>query len=628
LPVLAPTPAGAGTAQRLDMRVLLIAGPAGDATTEAWRTELERHGVAYTAVVQPGSSNPVTRDQLVDAADPDHGYFNAVVLGTESSLFWGGLDEVYRYEREFGVRQLDGFEYPRESVGLVGLEPGTYDHAIRGQLLLTSAGMSAFPYLKGPVPFDDGSYGYLAQPKDANFTPYLRRQTVDQELVLGVYRHPDVSGDPKAGVEEMVMTVNYNDQSLQWRLLSRGMIDWVTRGAHFGYARAYLANQVDDVFLPNDVWSVTHNCTPGDDDPGCTAPPQTVRMTAKDVQAVASWQKSRGFVLDMTFNGAGYAQRDGLSSELVKNKAAFRWTNHTWSHSYLSRPCLSYDTTVSPATCTQYGEWPTTDFITDQIKRNQDFAARVGLPINRTELVTGEHSGLDNPNMPEALRLSGITTIAADNSRDPAPRPLGAALTSPRHPSNVYYNVSTWEQQLDEYNWLYLDRNVDPRNGNCVNTSTTTCRTTPATQADFLNSESRIMLGKVLSNDPRVGYSHQSNLTGDRILLAFLDRVLNDYRSWTASNAPLVTQGVAGASAELQRKAAFDRALAAGQINGYVQGGTMTITASGSPVVVPVTAPAGTVVAGTTTAFGSAYAGTRSAWTRVEPAKPLVLTLP
>ncbi len=606
--------------------MLLIAGKAGDPTTEAWRTELRRQGVAFTAIVEPTAANPVGREQLVDAADPAHGYFNAVVLGTESSLFWGGLEEVYRYEREFGVRQLDGFEYPREAVGLVGLDPTGNGGPVRGQFLLTSAGLAAFPYLRGPVDFDEHTYGYPAVPTSASFTPHLRRQSSTAELVLGVYRHPDDPSNAKAGVEEMVMTANYNDRSLQWRLLSRGMVDWVTRGAHLGYARAYLANQVDDVLLANDLWSVTHNCTSGT--PGCAAPPATVRMTAKDVQAVVNWQKQRGFTLDLAFNGDGYAARgDGLSSELVKNKAAFRWTNHTWGHANLSRPCLTYDTTSTPATCSAFGDWPTTDTIVSEIDKNKDLAKRLGLPIDARELVTGEHSGLDNPNIAAALSATEIATIAADNSRQPKPYQVGPATTSPRHPSNVYYNAATWQQLLDEYNWTYLARSVDPANGNCVDTSTTTCRTTPATQTEFLAAESRTFLSQVLANDPRVGYSHQANLSGDRVLLTVLDRVLNDYRTWMSTNAPLITQGVAGATRELQRKAAFDKALDAGQITGHVQGGGMTISTTAT-LDVPVTAPLNTAVDGTGTAFGTPYAGTASAWRTITPGAPLVLKLP
>ena len=45
--------------------------------------------------------------------------------------------------------------------------------------------------------------------------------------------------------------------------------------------------------------------------------------------------------------------------------------------------------------------------------------------------------------------------------------------------------------------------------GHCADTSATTCRTTPATEADLLASESHIMLSHVLANNPRVGYAHQ-----------------------------------------------------------------------------------------------------------------------
>jgi hypothetical protein len=34
---------------------------------------------------------------------------------------------------------------------------------------------------------------------------------------------------------------------------------------------------------------------------------------------------------------------------------------------------------------------------------------------------------------------------------------LGGAVSVPRHPSSVYYNVSTWAELVDEYNQIYLE---------------------------------------------------------------------------------------------------------------------------------------------------------------------------
>lgn len=81
---------------------------------------------------------------------------------------------------------------------------------------------------------------------------------------------------------------------------------------------------------------------------------------------------------------------------------------------------------------------------------------------------------------------------------------------------------------------------------------------------------------------------------------------------------------------ELNRRAAWDQAVAAGKVTAYRIGTTVTVKAP-SGVTVPVTAPEGTrkqLLLGTTT-FGAPYAGTRSAWTTPELLQTAVtLTLP
>ena len=118
--------------------------------------------------------------------------------------------------------------------------------------------------------------------------------------------------------------------------------------------------------------------------------------------------------------------------------------------------------------------------------------------------------------MPPALAGAGITTFAQDASRQPAQYSLGDASAAPRYPSNIYYNASNWADELNEYNTLYVAQgdsiggtDFPAAVGHCADTSSTTCRATPATEADMLASESRIELSHVLANDPRVGYAHQ-----------------------------------------------------------------------------------------------------------------------
>jgi hypothetical protein len=131
--------------------------------------------------------------------------------------------------------------------------------------------------------------------------------------------------------------------------------------------------------------------------------------------------------------------------------------------------------------------------------------------------------------------------------------------------------------------------------------------------------EARTDLGHAISNDPRPHYAHQSNLAEDRILYPVLDKVLADYRALFADSTPLENPRQSAIGTELQRRAAWQTALANNRVTAYRVGGTVTVTAP-SGVQIPVTVPEGTkkqLLLGTST-FGTPYAGRRSAWTAPE----------
>ena len=151
--------------------------------------------------------------------------------------------------------------------------------------------------------------------------------------------------------------------------------------------------------------------------------------------------------------------------------------------------------------------------------------------------------------MPAALAGTGVTTFAADASRQPQQYSLGQARWPPpaiRATSTT--TPSNWPDELNEYNTLYVAQGVslgDPQfpaeTGHCADTSATTCITTPATEADLLASESHIMLSHVLANDPRVGYAHQTDLIGPATqngqdygytILDLISNMLSQYNCW------------------------------------------------------------------------------------------------
>src|SRR5664280_1820127 len=196
--------------------------------------------------------------------------------------------------------------------------------------------------------------------------------------------------------------------------------------------------------------------------------------------------------------------------------------------------------------------------IQTEIAWDQAFAAANALPnYTPAAVVTGEHSGIENPNMPSALAATGVTTFATDASRQPNQYSLTSGATTatsaPRYPSNIYYNASNWTDELNEYNTLYVAPGTSVGNttyptetGHCDASSATTCLSTPATESSLLASESRIMLSHVLANNPRVGYAHQTNLIGGSnaangyTLLTLLNNMLTQYDAWTSTAAPLV----------------------------------------------------------------------------------------
>jgi hypothetical protein len=307
-----------------------------------------------------------------------------------------------------------------------------------------------------------------------------------------------------------------------------------------------------------------------------------------------------------------------------------------------TNPGIDCATTTPPAS----GWLPASDgggtndgSIEDEIGLNQAFASANGLPnFNAAAVVTGEHSGIESPNMPTALQATGVTTFAADASRQPQQYSENVGTTpvaesAPRYPSNIYYNAANWPIEINEYNTLYVtqgDNLGDPTYltevGHCDNTSSTTCSATPATEATILASESRIMLSHVLANDPRVGYAHQTNLIGDGTgapgtstqlgytILALISDMLSQYDSWT--NMPLVQMTDTSEAQVLGEQAAWATALGTGKVVATEQNGVITVSnTTGATVNAAITAPAGTTINGA--AFGQSYGGAQSTWTSV-----------
>ncbi|MGW4684141.1 hypothetical protein ACWEPM_04340 [Streptomyces sp. NPDC004244] len=644
----------AAATPRIDLKVLVVDD--GGSSVEAITAELRDTGVPYTRVQLGGSGRPVIDAAfLSDVVDGrPRAKFQGVVLPNENPFGEGSAEmaALVAYETAYGIRQVDAYTWAHPGVGLEYTDNGGYSGQLDGtQAAVTAAGKAGpFGYLGGQVAFEDNSalvpesYGFMGRPR-AGYTSYVDAPVGSgRASLVGEYTHD--------GRSELVVTFGYNQYQQQFRLLARGIVDWLTQGVHLGQSRSWFAVHVDDVFAPDARWNKELDCTPGDYAcAGGEGKESTIRMSAADAQYAAQWQQAKDFKLDMLFNGGAGEEwktenggTDALTAQLVADRAKYRWLNHTYTHPFLG---CTQDTTTVPWTCVKDASgavtWMSRAEISAQIRDNVNWATSKGISVDRTELVTGEHSGLktlpqqgqDNPNLAGALADNGVRWVGSDNSREPAQRPVGAAQTVPRHPMNVYYNTGTNAEMADEYNWLYTSR-AQGGSGICEdNPATSTCLPAPLDTATgylehIVPAEARTALRHVLANDPRPHYVHQSNLAEDRTLYPVLDRVLDTYRTLYAPNTPIVNQSMKEIGTELGRRAAWDKALAAGRVTAYRIGTAVTVKAP-SGVLAPITAPNGTkkqLLLGTAD-FGTAYAGNRSAWTGPEPLQSSVtLRLP
>ncbi len=571
--------------QRVDLKVLVLSADGFESSFAAWTKALDREGVPYDTLIA-NTAPPIDAATLTKSAT--HARYQAVVLATGGLVqcdwvsCYSALDPaewkaLNAYQAAFGIRRVTAYAYPTPEYGLnwpfsAGDLSGTVAK-------LTAAGSAVFPYLTGPVPMDAGTYGYYAEPLVAGTAASGFETLVagpagaggTASSLAGIYHRPD-------GFDELVVTYATNAYQMQAMLLAHGLIAWATHGVRLGYQRNYFMMHIDDVFLPDDRWDMVDKVTYEDD--GVKNP--LIRMVPSDVDRALKWQAQTGLQLDMAFNGGGSVDAveangsDPLTDYFLAKRGAFTWINHTYSHPNLDA-----------LTATE---------IYNEINLNLQWARSKRLYTRRDELVTGEHSGLANAGMPAALNAAGVRWVAADNSKQPESYTVGKATTIPRHPSNVYYNVATFAEQLDEYNHIYFFA--------CLNTPWTTCLSQPATWEQYVDSEASIMLRHVLTNDPRPHFAHQSNLAEDGTMYPVVNEMLARYKTYVS--VPLAQPYYRQSGVLMQRHTRWGAASmgpAATMTDAYYQAGRVYVRSS-KPVILPVT--------GATA--GSLYGGEKAGW--------------
>jgi hypothetical protein len=627
--------------KRVTLNVLVLAR-GNDAGTAMVRAGLDEALVPYTVVDLTSGSRPqITKAFLEDAPGNNvrRAKFQAVVVPDELVNELSATEKAVlkTFETDFKIRQLDAYVYPNPAVNLNWPANPGYVGPLDNLRAAANATAKAagFGYLAGPVPFDDldpnvsESYGALTTVMPAaggkSFTPFVEATipgTSTNGVLLGVYND--------GTREEMVITAAMNQYQLQQQLLFPGILDWLTYGVHLGTERNFLSVHIDDIFLGDARWSASNNCTVGDDCPATVTEPE-ILMTPADVDYLTAWQTRQGIKLDMVFNGFGYddaranSKQAGiaLGQKLISTRSSLRWINHTYSHLYLG--CLK-DYSVSPWRCTTNSsgviQWETQTNLNTEISRNISFAQTNGISIDRSELVTGEHSGLrrapqepsDNPRLGAAFTTNNIRWAASDNSRETSQRAIGSALTVPRYPMNIYYNTGKKTEAVDEYNWIY-NAAADGGSGLCASNPLSTCISPLDTATGFdtyiVPREARTTLLHMLGNSPRPHYAHESNLAEDRILYPVLDQTLSAYRSYFAANTPVVNPTQAQAGAEFQNRTVWSQNQP--KVAGYVERGRVYLISSSTNDYNTYRVPATIPAAATGGGLGN-YGGVKTGW--------------
>jgi hypothetical protein len=651
-PVAAPvsTPATAppvGPHGGVDLNVLVVTD--GTGAVEAIRQQLTTEGLPSTVVDLRDSSRPaITRDflarQLADGTKG--GNFDGIVLPSAGPQALSAAEEANLawYESKFGVRQVDAYSPPSPGLGM--RSPPAYSGPLTADGGVTAAGARAgFGYLNSSFPFSGGPaglapFGYLAQPlPGGGATP----------LVTAKIPHSSRSGTlvwryDSGGRQQLGIGFGYSYGQAQFHYLAYGIVDWLTRGVNLGDWRNYLDIAYDDMFLGDAQWSTSGHCTPGVTT--CpTGTPMTagIRMTPADVTYAVQWEQQHHFTIEFLYNGGASARfaKHGVDALLVATRPVakdFYWVNHTWSHAYFG---CQQNFRIVPWQCVRsdgHLVWAAgTGLINSQILKNFAWARQNGIPVEPGLLASGEYSGLrllpqqpvDNPYLVAAMAPDHIHWIVMDASREPAMRPVGAAVGIPRHPIDVGEDVDTVAAEINEFNWNN-DSEADGGSGLCQASTTTACLKPLNPQTGWTSfivpGQVRIVFNALINNDPRPFFMHQSNLTGDRLAYPVMDGVLSAYRAVYGPTAPIDNLPAIGDGAVLRDQQLWAQAQRAGTVTAWVQGHTITISGPpGTPV--PVTVPAGTTVGSASgPAYGFSYAGERSGFTTLG-SQPLKLVL-
>jgi hypothetical protein len=470
----------------MDLKVLVVAADGNEADLPAIKQILDYLGTPYDVYVAAKSPGGLTNSKLIDAANSAHIYYQGVILtnsylgyapaggGWQSALSAAEWSTLWNFETIYSVRQVNWYTYPTPDDGFnfTSTPSGVNTDTTPISVPFTAAGRSIFGiYANVNTPISiQYAYTYLATPLDSNTQPLLADSAGNALAAVRTFK--DTNGDFLR--ESLSMTFDSNPYLLHNLTLAYGLVNWVTNGIFLGQRQTSILAQPDDIFNDDFMWTPNLVCGSSTDNTGTT-----YRLTGDDWQKLINWQTAKqgqsttaGFKLEMPFNAvgttatwlneegttAGQYKPDTLTPLAKTAQGQFNWISHTYDHENLDA--------ISAADATT------------ELTKNNQIANQLGLQYySKKTLVTPDVSGLDNPNFLQSAYTFGVRYVVSDTSittaTDPLtgkPRHIGVnpspnagrynaiqpgILEIPRHPVNLYFNVSTPEQWLAEDKCLY-----------------------------------------------------------------------------------------------------------------------------------------------------------------------------
>ncbi len=594
--------------QTIALKLLVIAADGTEADLPAIKQSLDYMGTPYDVYVAAQHPNGLTsavlwngaqgRYQGVILTEGNLTYFNgSAYVSALSATEWGNL---WSYAATFCIRILSWYTYPSPSYGFnfpsgADANPVAATFTANGQQVFGNYVNTTVPLTIGTSLPGSGAWVYHATVASDGLSTPLLTDAAGNALSV-------VHTDPISGYQTLALAFDSNAFLTHNLVLAYGLVNWVTQGLFLGQRHVYLSPQADDFFIDDDEWLLKHP-TSGGPYPACSAATDapgnaTYRMTGADLTTFDGWLKgvhgqpiTANLGFSFAFNGVGAADPtdwglvslpDSLVAALPTAQSDFSWISHTYDHGNLNLP-FPTDTNLT---------------YTQELTLNDQEATSLKLTnYNRDDMVNPEYSGMSNPDFLSVAVGYGMRYIVGDTSHtgadasDPDPAnysslPPNAGiyntyqpiiLTIPRHPTNLYYNVTSPGEWLAEDNCLYpsgADGHV-------------------STYAQLVDRESSVLLTYMLKGDIDPLMFHVANLraydpAGDSLMSDLLNATLTKYKGYFT--LPIVSPNMDGIGQQMAARMQYN----GGGISGFVTrdstGVWQTITISGTTAaVVPVT---------------------------------------